>query len=387
MEIYCGLGHNVPYEEYMQVINEAFGFVNGHPREFTHLLPKLYRPGRRPQDENYVVTEDGKCVAAIGAYSHEIEVCGTRIPCRGIGNVAVLAAYRSKGYMKDCMNMAMRDMVKDGIALSALGGRRQRYRYFSFDRAGTSSHFWINSENIRHTFGADYDAGIEIVKVAAEDEALLESIRALCASGPFVPVRKDADFHDIASSWFGCLYAGIRDGRFVGYCIHEPEAAVSEIMVTDKTEFTDFVIALMQQVGGGSISLSLPPHQRDYIDAVALLAEGYNVNSAMTFSILNYQLVSDAFFRLRATYSVPADGELTLLIHGFAKDELLTFSVKDGVPSVTEAAPGTVPARELSHIEATSLLFAPIDTHRLDLPVCARDWFPLPLWMYRADEV
>lgn len=387
MEIYCGLGHNVPYEEYMAVINEAFGFVNGHPREFTHLLPKLYRAGRRPQDENYVVTEDGKCVAAIGAYSHEIEVCGTRLKCRGIGNVAVLKEYRSKGYMKDCMNMAMRDMVKDGIALSALGGRRQRYRYFSFDRAGTSYNFWINSENIRHTFGADYDPKMQVVQVGPDDKALLDSIRTLCAQGPFVPVRRDEDFHDVVSSWFGCLYAGIRDGRFVGYCVKEPETSITEIKVVDKNEFTDFIIAFLQQIGNGSVGLALPEHQRDYIDAVALLAEGYNVNSAMTFSVLDYKAVSDAFFRLRTTYSVPADGELTMLIHGFAKDEKLTFSVKDGVPTVTDAAEEAVPALELSHIEATSLLFAPVDTHRLDLPVFARDWFPLPLWMYRADEV
>ena len=387
MIIYRGLGNNVPYEEYMQVINEAFGFINGHPREFTHLLPKLYRPGRRPQDENYVAVEDGKCVAAIGAYSHEIEVCGTRIPCRGIGNVAVLKEYRSKGYMKDCMTMALRDMAWDGIAISTLGGRRQRYRYFSYDHAGTRYGFWVNGDNVRHTYGADYNPGIDIVQVGADDTALLDSIRALCASGPFVPVRKAEDFHDIASSWFGCLYAGLKDGRFIGYCIREPESAISEIRVVDNADFTDFVIAMMQQVGGGSITLSLPLHQRENINALSLFAEGYEISSCMSFTVLNYRLVCDAFFRLRATYSVPADGKLTMLIHGFAGDELLTFTVKDGVPSVTDAPAGTVPEIELSHVEALSCLFAPVDVNRLDLPAFARDWFPLPIWMYRADEV
>lgn len=387
MEVKCCLGKNVPYEEYMNVINQAFGFVNGHEREFSGLLPKLYRVGRRPQDENYVVTEDGRCVAAVGAYSHEIEVCGTRLPCRGIGNVAVLEEVRHKGYMKDCMNLAMSDMVKDGIAMSTLGGRRQRYRYFSFDRAGQSLGFWINSENVRHTYGKDYNPGIQIVKVNRDDEALLAQIRALSAEGPYVPVRRDEDFHDIAVSWLAGLYAGLRDGAFVGYCIAENGSTLSEFKVKNEADIVDYLIAFQQQVGGGSVSLSLPMHQTAYIKAVSLLAEGYQISTCMTFSVLNYRLVSDAFFRLRATYSAPADGELTLLIHGFARDEKLTFKVENGVPSVTDAPADAVPALELSHVDATALLFAPIDVNRNSLPGFARDWFPLPIWMYRADEV
>ena len=134
-KIYCGRGRHIPYADYMNCINLVFGFTTPE-QKFEGLLPKLYREDRRPQDSNYVVTEDGKLVAAVGAYDHEITVCGIKIPCRGIGNVAVDPETRGKGYMKATMNAALEDMIKEGIALSTLGGRRQRYQYFSYDKAG-----------------------------------------------------------------------------------------------------------------------------------------------------------------------------------------------------------------------------------------------------------
>ena len=52
------------------------------------------------------------------------------------------------------------DMVRDGIALSTLGGRRQRYRYFGYEKAGICYTFAVNADNLRHTLGADYVSGL-----------------------------------------------------------------------------------------------------------------------------------------------------------------------------------------------------------------------------------
>ena len=148
--IYCGRGNALPNEELMSVLNTSFGFFTPET-EFLGLLPKLYREQYRPQDQNWVVTEDGVLTAAIGAYDHEIVVCGRRLPCRGIGNVAVHPDHRRKGYMKQAMNQAIAVMVNDGIVMSTLGGRRQRYQYFGYDMAGPAYHFSISRDYIRHT--------------------------------------------------------------------------------------------------------------------------------------------------------------------------------------------------------------------------------------------
>ena len=78
---------------------------------------------------------------------------------------------------------------------------------------------------------------------------------------------------------------------------------------------------------------------------------------------------------------------MTYLIHGFGGDERITVTVRNGVGTVTRA-PETAPvSRELTHVEATSLLFAPISPLRESGSDLERLWFPLPLLMARADEV
>lgn len=151
-QIYCGRGSHIPYADYMHLIDLTFGFETPET-QFLGLLPKLYREERRPQDSNYVVTEDGSLCAAVGAYDHGLTVCGDTLPCRGIGNVAVHPDYRSRGYMKMAMEAALDDMVRDGIALTSLGGRRQRYQYFSYDRCGPCLNFSFNRDNLRHVWG------------------------------------------------------------------------------------------------------------------------------------------------------------------------------------------------------------------------------------------
>ena len=46
-----------------------------------------------------------------------------------------------------------------------------------------------------------------------------------------------------------------------------------------------------------------------------------------------------------------------------------------------------VPVAEFGHLEAMGVLFAHMYPGREILPDFARLWFPLPLWLYAADEV
>ncbi len=384
--VYRGRGAGVPYDEYITLINEVFGF-DGVEQDFRKLLPKLYRPGRAPQNENYVAVEEGVCVAAVGAYSHEIRVCGTIIPCRGIGNVAVARAARGRGYMKDCMRMALTDMVRDGIALSTLGGRRQRYRYFGYEKAGICYTFAVNADNLRHTLGADYVSGLDIRQVNADDETLLTAIRTLSSSGVYAPIRAAADFFDILSTWRATVWAALRDGKLVGYALRGTDGQISEIRVTDVGELLPFLHALRRHLDTDTLTLRLPEHEDACLRALAPVAEGYQIGCSMSYNVLNYRLVCDAFFNLRATYAPLPDGNLTVCIHGLAGDERLSLSVRDGVPSVLPSEPGRDPELELSHVEAMELLFAPFSPGRRKLSPAVQAWLPLPIWMYKADEV
>ena len=128
--IYFGRGTAEMFDDYMDFINYVFGF-NGNSSDFKKLLPKLYKYDYEPAVSSYVAIDDGKLKAAVGAFDHDITVCGHYLKTRGIGNVAVHPYTRGSGYMKKLMNIALDDMIADGVVLTVLGGRRQRYNYFS----------------------------------------------------------------------------------------------------------------------------------------------------------------------------------------------------------------------------------------------------------------
>ena len=153
MQIYKGIGTgHCDHEDLIDFLNYVFG-MNGFDSGFYRLLPKLYRPAFRPEDHNFIVTEDGKLRAAVGSYPIALSVAGHELSAAGIGNVAAHPFHRGKGYMKDCMNMAMRDAVEQGLDFAVLGGRRQRYSYFGFEPAGLCAKFTLEDHNLRHAWG------------------------------------------------------------------------------------------------------------------------------------------------------------------------------------------------------------------------------------------
>ena len=384
--IYCGRGNAVPYEELMSVLNTSFGFFTPET-EFLGLLPKLYREQYRPQNQNWVVTEDGVLTAAIGAYDHEIVVCGRRLPCRGIGNVAVHPDHRRKGYMKLAMNQAISDMVQDGIVLSTLGGRRQRYQYFGYDKAGPAYHFSLSRDNIHHTYG-DAPAPFAVREVTDPADPVIDEILALTEQGRFIPVRNRATYLDIANTWKARLLVltdPAEDNRFVGYCICDG-GALSELRVVRNEDFMGLVRSVFACLDKG-FTVYIPSYETEQIKAISLIAEGIAIHPSMMYLILNYTATIEAFMALKLTYTTLPDGELTLLIHGHAGDERIRIAVKEGNHTVERVPEETPVDMELGHLEATELLFGCISATRETAPALIRAWFPLPLWMYRADEV
>ena len=94
--LYKGRGTPDMYDDLMDFMNFVFGF-DGNGEDFKKILPKLYDPERDPCRSNYVVTENGKLKAAIGAFDSKLSVGGEILPCRGIGNVAVHPYSRGNG--------------------------------------------------------------------------------------------------------------------------------------------------------------------------------------------------------------------------------------------------------------------------------------------------
>ena len=383
--VYYGRGTPEMFDEYVDFINYVFGF-NGNSSDFKKLLPKLYQYDYNPAGNSYVAVEKGKIKAAIGAFDHDLSVCGEYLKTRGIGNVAVHPYERSRGFMKKLMNMAIDDMVADGVVLSVLGGRRQRYNYFSYDKLGPVFAMSFNSDNIRHTFGADRKPFFSFRKVDGKDQSVLDSIKALSESKPLYAIRDREKYYEILVSWRMAVYEILREEKFAGYCIVD-DTSVYEILLLPEFEdkFAFCVRDLFDHLGRGSLRVKLPLYLDGYISQIAAIGESYSVDTAKSFSVLNFRKVCSTFMKLKATYSKLPDGELCLSIDGRGGKEKILLSVKEGVPSVTDT--DRDPDLELGHLEAMNLLFAIYSVPREKLPDHARLWLPLPLSIYPADTV
>lgn len=384
-KIYCGRGNAEMYDDYMDFINYVFGF-NGNSSDFKKLLPKLYRPEDDPAASSYVVTEDGKLKAAVGAFDLDVSVAGEVLHTRGIGNVAVHPYARSRGYMRRLMNDAVDDMVRDGIDFSVLGGRRQRYNYFSYDKTGESFSFVFVSDNIRHTFGYPRTHKIKLRRLGPQDCSELDDISRLYEGLPFYALRSRARLYDILTSWGCSVWYGSDESGCVGYALAKDDG-VSEFVVADEERCAEFTAALFDAVGRGRLSISLPPFMPGYAERLCRICEDYSVTHKKSFSVLNYERVVGAFARLKAQTcraSLP-DGELTLLIHGRGGDENITLTVSGGVPDVRRT--DKTPYAEYDHLSAMNILFSPLCPQREVLPSFARLWLPLPIYLFSADAV
>ena len=387
--IYAGRGNISMHDEYLDFINYVFGF-NGREQDFPKLLPKLYARADDPAANSYVLTEGGRIKAAVGAFDHSMTVCGRELKCRSIGNVAAHPYDKSRGFMKTLMTMAVDDMVKDGVVMSTLGGRRQRYNYFSYEKSGTSYRFSVNADNMRHTFGADRAARhrFDMRAVKADDAASLDAIAALIAKQDYCPARPRARLHDILRSWKMVPVALWEEDRFAGYAVLRDNTVTEMLLVCEeREEIADAIICLYDWKRAETLTFRFPAFAPAYIDVLYTLAEGYAMELNESYSILNFLAVTDAFFALKTTYTALPDGKLTLLIHGRGGDECITLSVTDGVARVAPAAEGEAVDMELSHLEAINFLFSPFCPAREKIPAVTRSWLPLPIWMYAADEV
>ena len=376
--LYKGRGTPEMYDNLMDFMNYVFGF-NGDDRDFKKLLPKLYKPEYDPCHSNYVVTENGKLKAAIGAYDSDLSVDGEILRSRGIGNVAVHPYSRSKGYMKDCMRLALRDMIDDGVDFSILGGQRQRYQHFGFERAGEEISIGVDRGNLRRAFEDVPLRPLELRDINEGDFDLIEKMRALHETRPFRTLRPKEQFYDIARSWRTSVTAILENGEFRGYFI----GGLGELTLIDPEDTVDVVRNYVAQ--RGDVHLSIPVWETDKIARIAKIGGGLSIGHNEMYNILNYPHVIGALLRFKAAREELGDGELSLFIHGFSGDVKVRIAVKQNAVTVEEVS-GDCDI-ELGHLEALSFLCGLWSPERLALSPAVRSWFPLPLYVDSADHV
>ncbi|MBE5818985.1 MAG: GNAT family N-acetyltransferase [Clostridiales bacterium] len=365
------------YDQYMDFIN--FVFAPDNKTYFQDLLPKLYKRELNSAHDAFIAFDGDKMVGAVGAFPSEIKVLDKTIKCMGIGNVAAHPEYRSQGIMSSLMNMAIDDMVANGIDFSFLGGQRQRYGYFSYDIAGICISFYITGSNIRHTYGKT-PIKYELTREALDpnDTEALDGIYNIINARPYVHVRSRELLYDIMHTWHQAPTIIRHNGKFVGYAIGD-----GEIGFIDDDYFESYIRTMLSVTN--EYSITLPIYETKYISLLQPIASGYTVSSNLLATVLCFKRVTEACLAFKATYTKLVDGSFTALVHGRGGDEKFTISVCNNKVSVeyTDAEPDI----ELNHHDAMSFFCACESCQRYNGPAVADQWFPLPLSVFHVDEV
>ena len=387
-EIKVGPALERDYEELLDMLDNVFFLEDEEEpkRTFITLLPKLYKKEYRPWENNYCVWEDGALKAAVGMYVSDMEIAGEAIRVGGIGNVAVARDCRRKGYMKLAMDAAMEAMKAAGCHFGELGGQRQRYQFWGFERGGAAVDASFSETNLRHAYGENaLDPAWRAEEIKLDDQEALAQAQAFIESMAIHYKHSPGAFYDALCSWRETPYAiwkgesleGFftlsRNGKHIGQfrvcCAENLEMALRAAYAV-----------LPQSDHGHSIGMSIPLWQRDLLRLAEELAEGCDLDDTGMYTILNWEKMLGALLKLQAMCKPLVDGEMSVYVDG----ETLRVAVMDGVPCV-EAFDGEA-GKAFTHLEALRYFLAPYTNLRNgDAP--AQCWFPLPLGLMGIDTV
>lgn len=385
------------FEDLVDLANYVFSH-NGGRVDFPSLLPKLYNPTYRTASHHIVAKEDGKIRAIVGAFPIPVTVAGESLLACGIGTVCVHPYRRSSGYMKTLMGMAHQDMIASGADFGCLGGQRQRYQYFGYDKCGQLIHFEVNQSNVRHVYGASPAASHTFRLLSAEDPALADCMR-LFAERPAHAEREPERFFDIMRSWDSQAWLVSKESEVSGYLVASKTGEeILELVLCDPAMAAAVTADWVLYRGVKQTEVILPPFDKDGIRSLSQLAETMRVEAADNMAVFRFDTTVHAFFKLKASYDPLPDGELVILVEGHSA---FRMSASAGV---VKAEKTEEPAHLLlSYTDALSVLFSPLGG------ICAagledlvkagpagfgnrerallRAWLPLPLFFDKADNV
>ncbi len=344
------------------------------PHDFKALLPKTYADGQTGIEEwHYLAKQNGKIVGLVACRPTPLVIAGETLDCGYIGTVSVHLYHRGEGHMKALMKLMLDTERKRGRDMLILGGKRQRYNYFGFERAGTELKWQITPTNIRHTCGELDAGGISFPEIVSQDDPLLDQAKALSDSLPIHGVRPRGDYLLFMHSWRSHLRAVMIDGVFAGYMMGE----ITELALKDENDLPRVLKAFFAQTDSESVTLACNPVEKERIAILSTIAETCTLSPSKMVQVFDWVRTLRALLRLQARIRRLEDGIMTFLPEG---SRAFTVRVKDGVPEVyldTRKPDLTLPALEMERL----FFFLPSAlSHPLPF-----GWAPLPFTISGAD--
>jgi predicted acetyltransferase len=373
----------VDFAEAMEVMDTSFGF--DPPTGFPMIHPAIYRPTDEWMRCNYAIRRGGRIAAVVGVYSRVTAVGETEWRVAGVGGVCVHPDHRRSGLMKLLMDRAVEDMQGDAH-ISFLGGQRQRYAYWGYEKCGMNPVFNVRESNLRHAFDAP-PSTIKFEPLGEHYSDRVEACKAFYDQRPIHGVRPLEDFVKHLLTWRHEPWVALdEDGIPVGYLtVADKGSGIAELVGVSDDVRVDMVRAWVGRKEGRALGVRLQPDDISLIRLLGTFCESGRIEPACNWRILDWPVVVDALMKVKHELTPLAEGHVVIDV----TEARLALTVSGGEASCTETdeeADLTVPA-----LDAHRLLFGPqAPSLVMDLPSGAQSldgWCPLPLGYAHPDGV
>ncbi|MBR1585212.1 MAG: GNAT family N-acetyltransferase [Clostridia bacterium] len=360
--------------EILDFINLVFS-QSARPHHFDALIPKVYAHSDFAPLHALAVT-NGRIRGAVAMLPEQVSLAGEVLNGGYIGSVSVHEKARGEGHMKRLMAMQIDAAQRQGYDFLALGGRRQRYGYFGFEKSGAALEFSINADNIRHGLKDVPDAPV-IRPLTGQDDPALPDLIALQARQPFFCRRAPDRFYETLTTYNASPFvisdaAGACQGWLVAI-----DRQIIEIVVRDAEFLPQAIKAWMK--GRPSCTVSLPLWQRREAEILNGFAENCSAGETDMLRVLHWPRVLAAALTLKEQIQPLPDGRVVLEIDG----QRWALSVRNGAVRVEET--DDAPCKVLTDRQATGLLFTPYAALTESHPLL-QAWLPLPLTIPVPDQ-
>lgn len=368
--------------------DEAIAFLDGvfgehRPHDFATLLPSIYQPCDELMSCNHALRVDGRIRAIVGLFPIDWQVGGRRLKVGGIGGVSTHPGDRGKGYMGVLMRHCVERMKAEGFHLSWLGGQRQRYGYFGYEKCGQTVSVDLGPANVRHALPAP--AGLRFEALEPGHSGRLEQAWEMHQAQRVHCRRRKPWFHRYLRAWYNRPHAALdASGEMTGYLVATPDAGqVVELVGRDEETALAMAPAWVQARDAGSVRFSLPPERQGLVRRLAAVGESVSVASSGNWQIYDWAATVEAL--MGVCDSLP-EGDTAIGIEGYGT---LRMRVRDGRPECRlEDAAGGVTWDPATAMRA---LFGPLTADLVTAVPPAlgalRGWCPLPLGWLRPDGV
>ena len=374
-------------EEILDLINLVFS-QKARPHDFARLLPKVYA---HPSFSRYhaVAVEDGRIRSVVAMIPLELRAKGCDFSLRGgyIGSVSVHSRYEHRGYMRALMDMQLQEAQRQSLDFVALGGQRQRYGYWGFEKCGVGAEFRVNGANVRHALlplagecGGKND--LKFLPVDGSQADALDFIARLQESQPLFCVRTRELLCDVLHTYCArpFLITDSRTGAPVGYLTAFDDDISEMALENGPDRLYDVIRCWMKDKKSCSVHLS--GYQPELIRAMQRISESFSFSDSQMMRVLRWDRALTFGLRLAAALGNPLPPQdVTVEIENIGQ---LALSAKDGLPQAAFSS-HSAPLCSMTEKQAITCFFSSFSALYPPHPAL-RGWLPLPLDIPVTDQ-